>query len=70
VKIAKADITFLTERKGWLWTLGMAVVSSGLDKRGWSHSAVAVPTGLTGACIGFLISRLTQKVSRRPRSDA
>jgi hypothetical protein len=56
-------ITF--ERRDWFWTTGLALVFSGLDKRGWSEPRPALVGALFGACLGFLISRLTRR--RNPR---
>jgi len=51
--------------RDWLWIIGMAIVCScGLDKRGWSNPQFAIPAGIVGGGLGFLISRLTARPRR------
>lgn len=54
------------KRDGW-WMLGMAIVCSGLDKRGWLQPDAAALGALIGACLGFLISRLTKRSAKMSR---
>ncbi len=52
------------EKRDFWWTLGMAIVFSGLDKRGWSQPVSAALAAFVGAGLGFLISRLTKKTDK------
>jgi uncharacterized membrane protein YjjB (DUF3815 family) len=49
------------EKRDWWWIIGLSVVCSGLDKRGWSDPGSALVGALVGACLGLLISRLTKR---------
>ncbi len=53
------------ERRDWWWALGMSIVCSGPDKRGWSEPSLAVLGASVGACLRLLISRLTKRARAR-----
>jgi hypothetical protein len=53
------------EKRDWFWIIGMAIVCSGLGKRGWSEPTSAMLGGLIGVGLGLVISKATKRTTSR-----